>query len=204
MDYIPVENTALVQLIQVLDQQRIENTLYFFRADGWDIEGLTDLGAAAAAWWVANIAPNVSQELSLVQVISTDLTTQTSPSVTVNVSPAEPGTRVQASEPNNVAICISFRTALRGRSFRGRNYISGLGVSDVTGNTFDQNLLDAIVEGYQSLVDTPLLGDTSWSVVSRFTNNEPREAGEAVPILTALSIDNVIDSQRRRLPGRGQ
>jgi hypothetical protein len=43
-----------------------------------------------------------------------------------------------------------------------------------------------------------------WCIVSRFSGGQPRTAGEVYPVIAALVTDNVADSQRRRLPGRGR
>jgi len=42
-----------------------------------------------------------------------------------------------------------------------------------------------------------------WVVVSRFHDNAPRTAGVVSFINAATVVDATVDSQRRRLPGRG-
>lgn len=198
MDYIPVANTALVEIHQRLFGEPLENTLYFENEVAWDNDSLNLMCGAVEEWFRVQMLPWLSRDLTMVQVVATDLTTQTSGTYTLPVSPPEEGGRAQDSEPGSVAIVVSFRTAQRGRSFRGRNYVGGLGVSDVTENRFDQNLLDDLVSAYQQLADTPLVEGTTWVVVSRFHNNAPRVNGITTPITTVVSVDNKVDSQRGR------
>lgn len=203
MEFIPTVNTVEVQLTMRLDGQHIENTLSFQRDDGWDAEGMEALAEYLFSWWDEHIAPQLSQELSLVGCIITDQTSDTAPSLTFTPSSPLAGEREQPSEPNNVCICVSFRSAARGRSSRGRNYVSGLGVSDVTGNEFDQNLLDNLVDGYSFLISDPIDLTTDWVIISRFTGGSPRTEGYIYQVQSVVAVDNTIDSQRRRLPGRG-
>jgi hypothetical protein len=115
--------------------------------------------------------------------------------------------------PNNVAACISIRTAQRGRSFRGRNFVAGLTRDTVTNSEFTPAvapLLEGIYNGLRVCAS-----EAGWhqSVVSRYHGftlvagkkvPTPRTVGIATPATNAIMVDSVVDSQRRRLPGRGR
>lgn len=204
MAFIPVENTVEAEMLMTLYGQRIENTLYFHREDAWDIPDMLLLAEALEAWWSDQIAPLITADVSLEDVIVTDLTSATTPSISLPVSPAIPGTAGGASDPGNVCITVSFRTAGRGRSSRGRNYISGLGESTVIGNTVSRAFADDCAAAYNNLLEPGTLpGDATWVVVSRFAAGAPRVEGTWNPIINAIVVDVDIDSQRRRLNGRG-
>lgn len=210
MPFIPVPNTAEVELVQVLDGQRIENTLYVAQSTAWDAPALNQLCDIVAAWWTANMAPIVSDQVTLITVEATSLESNTAP-VGANTT-GTPSIGLQGEPvPNNCALAVSFRTALRGRSFRGRNYVAGLAEADVNRSHVDATLVLQVQDAYNAFLtavsDAPVGG--TWVVVSRFSGVDsagrpiPRGTGIATPVVSALVTDDVIDSQRRRLPGRG-
>jgi len=211
MPFVPVANTALAEIRMIADLQEVENTLYFEKATALTEGDLNDLGDALITWWEDNMAPNIWAGVTVSEVVCTDLSSASS--LQVSRVPAAPltGALSVPGLPTSVSLTISFRTALRGRSFRGRNYIVGLTEGQTTGaNTVDSSLSDAFVTAYEQLLT--LAGDLGlqWVVVSRFSGVDadekpiPRAAGVTTPITTVLVVDNVVDSQRRRLPGRGR
>jgi hypothetical protein len=107
--------------------------------------------------------------------------------------------------PNNVALCLSFRSSGRGRSSRGRNYISGFPEGYVSGNDIDTTLADALVVAYEELKDAATFTDDwTWIVYSRFQNGNARPEALIAPVDAVVLTDYTVDSQRRRLPGRGR
>lgn len=212
MPFVPVNGVALVELRYLLDNQHIENTLYFETGDGVDAANLLLLLNAVESWWLDNMAALVPDAVTLVELVATDLTTATGPQVSVAPTGGDPGTVADPVLPNNVTIAISFRTAQRGRSFRGRNYHPALWETGVIKNTVQDTIVAAIQDAYTALIgNTDVLGaGYTWVVVSRFSGVDadgdpiPRVAGIATAITSVLIVDPIIDSQRRRLPGRGR
>lgn len=205
MAFIAVANTAEVEVRQMLFGQLIENTLYFFNPAGWDADSLMTLATAIGAWWAAEIMPQLSEEITMREIVARDLTTLTSPQAVDPSWAGIPGAQPGAAAPSNVALAISFRTALSGRSFRGRNYISGFQVTNVTENSVASGIGDALVAAYNDLqsVVTAEFSDAAWVVVSKFSGGVARLAGEVTPIVVASLTDYFVDSMRRRLTGRG-
>jgi hypothetical protein len=204
MPFIPVAGVAQAEIRMTWDDQKVENTLYFDFGTTPTSGDLTTLGTDLLAWWTANIAPLTNQDVQLREIYLTDLTSATGAAVTV--VPASPlfGEVNLDSLPNNVALCVSFRTAFRGRSFRGRNYVVGLSENQVSGSHVIETVSEQFVTAYEQLLSGGHAVSQTWVVVSRFTGNAPRTAGVATPIDTVLVVDSTVDSQRRRLPGRGQ
>jgi len=203
MAFIPVPDVAQFNIRGTLDNQRIENPLYFRNVNTWDVEGLEAAAGLVADWFEDNILPIVTTDYVLREVYAIDLTTENSGSATHTVAASTQGLDASPALPNNVAICVSFRTAQRGRSFRGRNYIAGLTEGDVTGNTIAAAQSSALVTAYGQLFSLFPPGGAFWVVVSRFTANLPRTVGISTPVTSVLIVDSTVDSQRRRLPGRG-
>jgi hypothetical protein len=187
----------------VLHGQDVVNTLWFRKFPGGFSESdLGDLNTDLIDWWDTNVSPSLSSNLSLVEVTSTDQSSSSAPSVVTMT--AVPGGLTGEAGPGSNCITIKFTTNERGRSGRGRNYISGLREVDVNGNTYDAGRISELVAGYDLLRTAPLLsGAAVWNVVSHFTAGSARESGYAIPITGVSVADNAIDSQRRRLTGRG-
>jgi hypothetical protein len=204
MAFVPVTNVAMAEMRMIWDGQRVENTLYFLGGGAWNTTQLGTLAFDLRGWWDTSIAPEISNTVQLSEVYITDLTTATSPTMQAPGGPAFEGGLAQPSLPNSVSLAVSFRTAGRGRSSRGRNFAIGLTEVQVSGNEVVGTAVDALIDAYEVLLGLPLPNTAQWVVVSRFTNGAPRTLGVAAPVTDVVIVDPVVDTQRRRLPGRGQ
>lgn len=204
MAFIPVTNTVEAQIRMTLDNQQIENTLYFTNTDLYTATEMTVLGNDLLDWWTDQMAQNLSDDVTLREIYLVDLRTETGFTVTVpSGSPAPTGVNSGGAVPSNAAMCVSFRTDLRGRSYRGRNYISGIPASEVTLNTVSPTRIAGLIGSYELLFGFLLSNGWSWSVVSRRHNGADRITGVPTQVTSVVVVDATIDSQRRRLPGRG-
>lgn len=134
---------------------------------------------------------------SLDQVTVYDLTADKAPYV-LTTTPSVQGDGISAL-PADVAICISKRTATRGRRGRGRIYLGGLATASLTPATgfiafadilslgANNHLLNLIVGPIGSEEDLPMC------VISQAVT----PAGISYPVDT-LTVDNSFDTQRRR------
>lgn len=204
-EFIPINFTVEAEIRMLLDGQRIENTLYFQFPEGFGTPDIVALGNGLLTWWDVNYSENVCSTVVLREIYLTDLTSATSPTVTIPApAPAPTGVFGDDGVPSNAALCISFRTDARGRSSRGRNYISGLSNTEVTTNTVASTRIAALKATYEVLFDVAEGATCTWVVASRFTGGVPRTTGLVRPVTAVVVTDNTIDSQRRRLPGRGR
>lgn len=203
MAFQPVPDVAQIVIEGRMDNQLIINDLYFAVSGG----GITPINLltitdAVATWWQTTILPNLSEDYSSVRAIGVDLTTQTGPRV--EVAAADTGGVGSESAPNNVAACVSFRTALRGRSFRGRNYVAGIPNVDITLNTLNPVLMGSLIAGYTLLVGAGLFeAGWEWVVVSRQAGGLIRPEGVPSPIATVAMTANTVRSMRSREVGHG-
>lgn len=210
MPFVPVPNTIAVDVIYLLDSQRVENTLYFERSDGWDLASITAFLTDLEAWISSELMPLLSASIQFIELAARLLDTASSIGLVNTVSPPVSGGQPGDSVSNNVTYTVSFRTGLTGRSFRGRNYVPGLSVSTVGGNTIAGGTRTGLLAFYDGL--RSLGGDNgiAWVVVSRFSGVDPvtklpipRTTGVTTVITSVGTFDTTVDSQRRRLPGRG-
>lgn len=205
MPFVTVPNTVMAEMRMTLDDQRIENTLYFFSGTGVTIPVMTDIGNQLLAWWSAEYAAPLCSVLKLREIYLTDLSSSTGPTLTIPApTPVPQGGSGEAPLPSNCAFCVSFRANKRGRAYRGRNYVSGLPETAVVFNTVSPATVANIKEAYEGLFTRAASASVVWVVVSRFYAGDPRLVGNAEPIASVVIVDDIIDSQRRRLPGRGR
>jgi len=192
------------------DGQRIENTLYFSKATGWNAGSATSILNDLLEWWTTSIKPLVHTSVIVRELVGTDLSSGTGFQVTVTPATILTGARTDEPMSNGQTLAISFRTANRGRSYRGRNYTVGWTIDQVFGNEVVQEHLDDYVAAY-TMLRTTIAPDAlaTWVVVSRFSGVDgdgkpiPRVTGIATLITAVLFVDNIVDFQRRRLPTRG-
>lgn len=205
MAFQPVANTCIAELIFDIYEQTVENTLYFENQGGGDF-GAGHLGAIAesvAGWWYLNMRPLQASAVTLREVKTTSLHSETSPQS--NYVDGRQGAVSSAGLPSNVTLCVSFRTAFRGRSFRGRNFFVGLAESQMQGNTVTSSVFTAIAQAYSTLQPYMNLAGTTvdWVVVSRETEGLVRPFGVTTPVTSVVIVDANSDSMRGRLTGRG-
>lgn len=211
MAFIPVPNVAQIRLEGRIDNQQTINDLYFFQDGGFGELELANLTANVFSWWNTSIVTLLNEGFTSLRASARELTTQDGLAFETG-SGSSAGSVVGEAAPNNVAPAVSFRTGLAGRSFRGRNYIPGVSNTNITGNNVATDWRDDIVAGYNLLLvgGTVLPAGFIWVVVSRFSGVDvdghpvPRLAGIATTITSVLFTDTIVDSQRRRLPGRGK
>lgn len=204
MAFIPVADTVQLELFQRLHGQRIENVTYWQKVGGYGFGDATELWNAALLWWTTDLAPQLSSDITLIGGKITDLSSASGFSLDFTAPTPNPaGVIGVGALPGNVALCVSLRSAGRGRSSRGRNFVAGLPESKVVGNTVDTATVAGIEGAYGALRDTGM--STGWTMVvaSRFANKLPRTAGATFEVLTVRIVDPYVDSQRRRLTGRG-
>jgi len=211
MPFVPVPNTVLAEIRMTLDDQQVENTLYFERAGGWTEGTMVDLADELQLWWTNVYSTQCVTAVQLREVQVTDLTSATAGQVAVAPAITALGDLNQEPMPNAVSFTVSFRTALRGRSFRGRNYVVGLGIEQVTGNNVNPAVITSFIANYDNLLLLASSQGCTWVVVSRFSGIDPdtkkpipRVTGVTTPVTSVTVVDSTVDTQRRRGPGRGR
>ena len=210
MPFVPVDNTCLAEIRMTADGQQIENTLWFEFPTAITAEDLVSLATDLTTWWGDNIQPIVWGGVTLREIVCTDMSSETGAQGSFATETPTVGDLDEPPLPTGTSLAISFRTALRGRSFRGRNYAVGLVKSHTTGpNTFTDAIVTAYQTAYNNLIAVATGAGFTWVVVSRFSGVDaegkpiPRALGVTTPVTSVVMTDNIVDSQRRRLPGRG-
>lgn len=202
MPFIRVPNTVMVEMVYRWDGQTVENVFHASNAVSYDETDIADLLDVFRLWGINDALPTMSNTVTLVNLIGTDLDSATGPRIEDATGLPVAGSAVSPSMPNNVSVVVKWTTANRGRSYRGRTYWIGLREDVVAANQIVAAQQTAIVNAATALLADVALAGWALVVASRYTDNAPRAQGITTPI-TGFSVEPTIDSQRRRLPGRG-
>lgn len=203
-DFVPFENVAEVVLIGSEAGQEIISVHNFQFPGALTTSILSALAGAVINSWIDNLAPILSTGLDLLAAKATDLTTVSSPSVTVPAPAGTDGNIDTAPVQMNVALVLSEATDSRGRSYRGRVYQAGLPIGALANpgavtELYQTDFVNAYVAFFDDIEAASLCEHV---VCSRRNDGALRTVGVATPI-TAYSANINLDSQRRRLFGRG-
>lgn len=206
MPFIPAPGVVQVELTADMAGERTQNVLHYKIDDGLYSEPeMTALGEAIVAYmaqsFVKGLYPSTWQ---LIGVRVIDLTADFAPAIDIVTGLPVTGTRAGAQLPNNCALVITKRTIFRGRSYRGRIYFGPLVEADVTNNAVSGAYVTSLVTNLSGLITITDANSEvhRMQVLSRYTNKNPRIEAVATPVL-GFTCDGILDSQRRRLPGRG-
>lgn len=210
MPFVPVANTLMIESVYELDGQIVENTAYFLKPGGWDEASISAMLADVRDFIISDLLPLLSSIIQLVRVVGTLLDAADSIAVTLNVNPPSPGLDASGANPNNVTYTVTQFTSHRGRSNRGRNYVPGIPISAMDGpNVVTTDFRVALIEYYDGLFAVGTANGAIMGVVTRFSGVDsagkaiPRTVGGISAITGFGTFDAILDSQRRRLPGRG-
>jgi hypothetical protein len=202
MVFIPVPNAAEVLMNFTWNGEQVKMVF----GVGWEAEpdsaAMLDIADDFDTWHNTNLKAAQTTEITLDSIDVIPQWDNTAPSVTKILTTPRPGTATGDSVPNNAAPCITLLTGLRGRSYRGRKYIPGYPETNVDGSLVGLSNLSALLTIMGAIVPLLSADDAALGVISRQLNNVARVIG-VITAVTAFKADQIIDSQRRRLPGRG-
>lgn len=203
----PNDHLARAEIRFDWDNQEVENTLWFENINAWTAGELNTLTELLETWRQNWLRPLQSNTVTAREIYARRWSPDPAPSDTRLILVDPTGALTSGSMPNNTTIAIKFTTGFTGRSARGRNFFIGLTEAQVSQNTVASATLTAIESAYFELLAsvTDIFGsDVHWVVASLYFEGEPRGSAQGLPI-NAISVTNdIVDSQRRRLPGRGR
>lgn len=203
MPFIPTPQGASVEFRYTVAGQQIENVIAVRSDDSSPGFILPDIGLAALEWAEATYMPLLSQDVTLREVYVTDITSDSGGTYTATPLAPVVGGVTEPAVANNVAFCLCLRTDKRGRSYRGRWYAGGFTRLGVVDSQIPASFANALAAALADLKTAFTSVGCTWCVLSKRNNNAPRTAGVLTPVSIVTFTDLVVDSQRRRLPGRG-
>lgn len=206
MAFVPAPNIVLCEMRYTLDTEKCENRIHVNVLHEPTPADFANLSGAISNAIITLWLPLLPATVQYRELFFRSLQSQNAPQQTFPI-PAGVGIGTHGSQqlPNNVTICVSLRSTAAGRSARGRLYWPALCEDEVTNNhvipPFDAEIVAAV-----KLLDENITAvGSDWQIVSFFQNKAPRPGGPVYfSVSNILLADTVVDSQRRRLPGRGQ
>lgn len=200
--FIPVPNTIQANVRFTMAGQLLENVLCFEYNTDFKTAADALYASLETAFW-ATLRTALSNQLTSNGTYMVDLSTQDGPVATYPVFTNPSGASAIGAAPNNVAYCVTHRTAKRGRAYRGRTYIAGLPLDKVANSLLDTGNRDTIVSAFNDLRADAASNSLTFVIASRYLDGAPRTTGVATPVEISVGRDLALDSQRRRLPTRG-
>lgn len=206
MPFQPVPNAALVVVEGEVDGQQTQTTFGAGLVSPAAVTqaALQTLVDAIHARWVDFYLPQIPAAWTLMKVSGRVLDVEDGVLAEWSDPESIAGELAGAILPNNVSLALAFLTGLGGRTNRGRNYWPIFLESEVVTSLVDVTKA-AVIKGIYDAMIGPNAIATGWvwSVISR-KQYTPGGPGRAVPIVATKYNNLVVDSQRRRLPGRGR
>lgn len=204
MPFVPAPNIVMVEARCTLDGQNIENR-WHFNAQTTPTAAIVDDITNFVSVWVQNQYFDwLPATVQLREVVGTDLTVENGYQSTIVPSGTVVGAVGGLVLPNEVTICVSLRSAVRGRSARGRSYVLALPSAQVTNNTLSSVWVDGLTASFQILIDDMDTNGFPMMIVSYRNDKNPRPGGPVYfQVVTAVVVDAIVDSMRRRKPGVG-
>lgn len=200
MTFVPFPDGALGVIEYGSEDVNWTNTLWFHDLVG----GIADYQGLASylhGWANQHIMPHLSSSYEARAVTVYNMTTSNSPSYTSIIAPVA-GSRVGGNAPLSIALVTTFRTGNRGRSGRGRNYVTGF-IEDDTGGEQVNNpvIVDGIENAYEVLrLNVQQDVGWYWVVASKYSGGVPRAEVAAQDVTVAEVRSAIFGSQRRRVP----
>jgi len=202
--YIVADETAKVQMYFSTPGGVAMNVLNFRTDGGWNAVSLDVLVDEVATSWEAQFSPLQSDQVECYRIVATDLGAPIPAQVDKAPVNDLTGGRASVIMPGNVTVVTKFGTGLAGRSQRGRTYHIGLTDDMCVGDSLVAGMADTIRDAWIDFAgevhDSPAAADLV--VVSYCHNNAWRTAAQVLNV-TTFTTEGILDSQRKRLFGRG-
>lgn len=161
----------------------------------------TDIDNVIVSNWATTFKPLQSTDCTMTQQVITDQSVEAGAQQIFTF--AQTGTAASAALPSNAALVMSYRTAKRGRSFRGRSYLTGIPLSARNSATdITSTYAAAVALAIATLMPAIDTAGFAHVVASKQHNGVVQNPALVTPV-TAYVVDGHFDSQRRRLFGRG-
>ncbi len=203
MAFQSVPDCAQVNIIYSQNSVVMQNSFYGFHPGGYslgDLQALADdIDTAVPILWLPRQTVDATYLRTEVRGLANENDL---------VAEADAGSAVGDDAfgglPNSVTCAIKKSSGLTGRSARGRVYWIGMPKDKLEAadeNTIDTTFVAALVtavDGIRTNIES--VGTWEAVLVSRFLDGEKRTVGEKFDWVATSSVNNIVDTQRGRLP----
>lgn len=199
MPFVPAPNVVAISISGLLGGVPVTLTLEVELAGAPTTTDLDNIASITSGWLTSWYKPIATDDLTWTVIDCVDQSSnignlgKTYPiSITGNVTGDPP-------EPANVAVLISKKTALRGKSYSGRTFLCGQGEGSSAGAHYlTTGAIAAWGTAYANWITALRAASYNPVVVSRYTGGNPRTTAVTTPIETTV-CQALMASQRGRL-----
>lgn len=186
-----VPGTVRVEMRYTIPNNTCENVFHVKRGSTvWTEAQIDALEAAFRSWFTDTAAEFLSNQLSLYEILITDLTSLAGIRKSYQVSPALVGNISSGYLPANVTIAVKASIGLRGRGTNGRVYWPALCASQVSDQIITSSATTDIVGALNTLIsDVAALGGGEALVIPHF-----KVANARPPTVTTSPVQNYLVS----------
>jgi hypothetical protein len=205
MAFVPTPNVIQVEIRASVSGERCENRVMIDVFHEPTLADMTSIANIFSTFLAASWIPLLPSTTVITELYLKSLHAQNAPEATFPLPAGSyTGTASSVALPNNVSFCVSLRSNMTGRSARGRLFWLSLPELAVVGNTVDSTYAANVRSAVQQIDVGMTAAGYEWVIVSYRTNNAPRVGGPIYfSVNSVTTVDLTVDSQRRRLPGRG-
>jgi len=196
---VPAPNNPRVAKVAMLfqrDTRTFVNTFHVAKASALTASDLINIAGIFTSWWNTQYRGYSVPQVALKQVQVRKLDPSDPLAYDSDVLPPSPGTASGNPDVASATQTASFRTGLAGRKFRGRFYAVGLGETYTANDDSVTSPETTALSNAALAIIANVAAATFQLVVFHKIDNT------FTPILTAI-VENLVDSQRRRLANRG-
>jgi hypothetical protein len=168
-----------------------------FKAPGASVSAAdcAAVNTLVVTWWNNNYRHMCAILVVGRQVVSTGM--DVFPAAQASQALAFPGDRAGVINTSATTLAVKFATGVASRRHRGRHYAFPAVENDVAGDQFTSAYVTALVGVWDNLIAAAQTAGYPLVIASL--------ADAALYLVsTAIAVDATVDSQRRRLPGRGR
>lgn len=206
--FIPVANTVSVEMIYIMSTVVLENVMHVEGGAPFSGAQITTLRGVFDSWHNVSAKSLISPGCSLARIRTKALDSLASPYEDYTLPSPRAGTAGGALMPGNQTFAVKLSSGLTGRSARGRIYWPPSTDAMLTPYYGTMNVASAaaIVAAVNTLIANITAANAAWHLVitSYMSGKAWRGAGVNYRVTGAGYSDLNLDSQRRRLPGRGR
>ena len=203
MAFQPAPDCAKIAVVMQHLTSQLVNVFHFKRTGQWGIPELDALMGAVAVAWVNDVMIHLNGDTAFFRVEGRGLRAQNDVSSQFVVPQPVSGGRPGPGLPGNVSFAVTHLTGLAGRSNRGRTYFGGIAQADVVGDFITSARANGLRDGLLSVRSAASQQGWTMVVLSRAFNKQIRPQALPIDVIGFRYRDLALDSQRRRLTGRG-
>lgn len=197
MAFQRIPDTYEVHINARQDNVPVVNRIYVKALTPHNESQMNDLFLVIDDWITTSVAPQMTNHMAYESVAIKNMDVVNG-QLKIYTPTTTTGSRSAAAAVNSAASCISLRTLLSGKNYRGRFYFGGLCASDFTSST---QIGAAVVTSHANIMHDLITAletaDFVLGVVSKVLNGIIRAIAVFTDV-TSVVVNTVVDNQRRR------